>query len=118
MNGCEIFSGCLKAVISEQTVLTAQFGHLVGKLEANEPSGGRTTAKESVPPSSPHDACRNFSSDVESSIDRRYGGIRCAPLRKNLPPSLTVNIEEMLNCLNFLQNTTANNITGILQKLN
>ena len=44
------FAGCLKADISEQTVLTAQFGHLVGKLEANEPSGGRTTAKESILP--------------------------------------------------------------------
>ena len=27
-------------------MLTAQFRHLVDKLEANEPSGGRTTAKQ------------------------------------------------------------------------
>ena len=50
MNGYEIFSGGLKVDTSEKIVLTAQFGHLVGKLEANEPSGGRTTAKESIPP--------------------------------------------------------------------
>ena len=45
-----IVSDGLKADIGEQTVLTAPFRHLVGKLEANEPSGGRTTAKESIPP--------------------------------------------------------------------
>ena len=45
MNGYEIFSGGLKVDTSEEIVLTAQFGHLVGKLEANEPSSGRTTAK-------------------------------------------------------------------------
>ena len=46
MNGYKIFSGGLKVDTSEEIVLTAQFGHLVGKLEANEPSSGRTTAKQ------------------------------------------------------------------------
>ena len=52
MNGYQIFSGCLKVDISEQIVLTPRPHnsdmHLVqvGKLEANEPSSGRTTAKQ------------------------------------------------------------------------
>ena len=42
------FSGGLKVDISEKIALSAQFGHLVGKLEANEPSSGRTTAKQNL----------------------------------------------------------------------